>query len=144
MLDAQDATILQTLYTDGRASIASLSRQVGLSAPSTSERLKRLEEAGVVEGYTIRINLDRLGLPVAAWLRVRPIPGALGKVAALLADIPEIVECDRITGEDCFVAKAHVKSMADLEALIDKIIPYATTNTSIIQSSPVAPRLPPV
>ncbi len=143
-LDATDGRILEALIDDARISIAELARTVGLSPPSVSERIKRLEEAGVIEGYTLRINPQALGLPLAAWLRIRPIPGQFHKVAGILQRLPEIVECDRITGEDCFVARAHVRSMDDLEKLIDQVIPYAMTNTSIIQSSPVKRRLPPI
>lgn len=143
-LDMTDARILETLIDDARVSVAELARSVGLSPPSVSERIKRLEEAGVIEGYTLTINPTALGLPLAAWLRVRPIPGQLHKVAGILQKLPEIVECDRITGEDCFIARAHVRSVADLEKLIDKVIPYAMTNTSIIQSSPVKRRMPPI
>lgn len=143
ILDRVDARLLEMLAEDARTSLADLARAVGLSSPSVSERLKRLEEAGVIEGYTVRISPPALGLPLAAWLRVRPLPGELKRVAEILQGLPAIVECDRITGEDCFIARAHVRSVADLEALIDTIIPYAMTNTSIIQSSPVPRRLPP-
>ncbi len=143
-IDAIDAQILDALTDDARISVAELARTVGLSSPSVSERVKRLEEAGVIEGYTAKINPKALGLPLAVWLRIRPMPGQLKKVAALLQGLPEIVECDRITGEDCFVARAHVKSIEALEGLIDEVIPYAMTNTSIIQSSPVRRRLPPI
>lgn len=143
-LDATDARILGALVKDARISIADLARSVDLSPPSVSERIKRLEEAGVIEGYTLTINPKALGLPIAAWLRIRPIPGQLQKVADILRGLPEIVECDRITGEDCFIARAHVQSVDDLEKLIDQIIPHAMTNTSIIQSSPVKRRLPPI
>jgi Lrp/AsnC family leucine-responsive transcriptional regulator len=143
-IDPVDAKILRALARDARISTAELSRLVGLSAPSVSERVKRLEESGVIEGYSVKINAAALGLPLAAWLRIRPIPGQLQKVAEILQGLPEIVECDRITGEDCFIARAHLRSVADLERLIDQIIPYAMTNTSIIQSSPVERRLPPI
>src|SRR5882724_616589 len=143
-LDATDVRILDALISDARISIADLARSVGLSPPSVSERIRRLEEAGVIEGYTLAINPKALGLPIAAWLRIRPIPGQLRKVAEILQGLPEIVECDRITGEDCFIARAHVRSVEDLEKLIDQVIPYAMTNTSIIQSSPVKRRLPPI
>src|SRR5271169_3818783 len=141
-LDATDARILAALVDNSRISIADLGRSVGLSAPSVSERIRRLEEAGVIEGYTLTVNPKALGLPIAAWLRIRPIPGQLQKVMEILRGLPEIVECDRITGEDCFIARAHVQSVEDLEKLIDQVIPYALTNTSIIQSSPVKRRLP--
>jgi Lrp/AsnC family leucine-responsive transcriptional regulator len=140
-MDATDIRLLNELNTDARTSIAELGRLVGLSAPSVAERIKRLEEAGVIEGYAAKINPKALGLPIAAWLRIRPIPGQLRKVAAILNDLPEIVECDRITGEDCFIARAYLRSVEELEWLIDQIIPYAMTNTSIIQSSPVPRRL---
>ncbi len=70
------------------------------------------------------------------------MPGELGRVAEILKDIPEIATCDRVTGEDCFIARVHVRSIIDLERVIDRIIPYAMTNTAIIQSSPVPARLP--
>jgi Lrp/AsnC family leucine-responsive transcriptional regulator len=143
-LDGIDVRILDALVDDARVSLADLARAVGLSSPSISERMKRLEEAGVIEGYTVRINPQALGLPLAAWLRIRPIPGELKRVAEILRGLPAIVECDRITGDDCFIARAHVRSVAELESLIDAIIPYAMTNTSIIQSSPVPRRLPPI
>lgn len=144
VLDATDAKLLDALAADARASLAELARLVGMSPPSVSERVKRLEETGVIAGYTARVNPKALGLPLAVWLRIRPLPGQLRKVASLLQELSEIVECDRITGDDCFIARAYVRSVDDLERLIDKIIPHATTNTSIVQSSPVELRLPPV
>jgi Lrp/AsnC family transcriptional regulator, leucine-responsive regulatory protein len=83
-----------------------------------------------------------LGLSLTAYIRVRPTPGQLRKVAEVLGEIEAVVECDRVTGEDCFIAKAHVRSVQELEAVIDRVIPYAMTNTSIVQSSPIEPRLP--
>ena len=143
-LDQTDERILAALIADARISVAELARAIGLSAPSVSERIKRLEEAGVIRGYTVKVDPAALGLPLAAWLRIRPIPGQLKKVAEILQGLPEIVECDRVTGEDCFIARAHVRSVQALEDLIDRVIPYAMTNTSIIQSSPVERRLPPI
>lgn len=143
-LDPVDVRVLKALAEDARVSVAELARLVGLSAPSVSERIRRLEERGVIEGYSVRINPAGLGLPLAAWLRVRPLPGELQRVAGILRGRPEIVECDRITGDDCFIAKAHVRSVEHLERLIDTLIPFAMTNTAIIQSSPVERRLPPV
>lgn len=144
VLDTIDVRLLNALIADARTSVAELARLVGLSPPSVSERIRRMEEAGVIEGYSARVNPEALGLPLAVWLRIRPIPGKLQAVAEIVKELPEIVECDRVTGEDCFVARAHVRSVEDLERLIDQIIPYAMTNTSIIQSSPVERRLPPL
>ncbi|UUX50632.1 Lrp/AsnC family transcriptional regulator [Nisaea acidiphila] len=141
-LDRTDEQLLLALSENGRASIADLARRVGLSSPSVSERLKRLEEAGIVTGYAARIDAAALGCRIGAWLRIRPIAGKLKETAAILEAAPEIVSCDRITGDDCFLAKAQVPDIADLEPLIDKINQVASTNTSIIQSTIVAPRLP--
>src|ERR1700692_4679339 len=91
-LDATDARILGALVDDARISIADLARSVGLSPPSVSERIKRLEEVGVIEGYTVTINPKALGLPIAAWLRIRPIPGQLQKVADFLPGLAGVLE----------------------------------------------------
>ncbi len=141
-LDARDLEILGVLSEDARISMAELARKVGLSPPSVAERVRRLEEAGVIQGYRAVVNPAALGLPLTAWIRIRPIPGQLGKVAEVLQGLEAVVACDRVTGEDCFVAKAHVRSVEHLEAVIDRIMPYAMTNTSVVQSSPVPPRLP--
>jgi Lrp/AsnC family transcriptional regulator, leucine-responsive regulatory protein len=141
-LDIIDMRILRILVDEARISVAEIARLVGMSAPSVSERMKRLEESGTIQGYSVAINPAALGLPLAAWLRIRPVPGELARVTEILKDIPEIATCDRVTGEDCFVARVHVRSIVDLERVIDRIIPYAMTNTSIIQSSPVPARLP--
>jgi Lrp/AsnC family transcriptional regulator, leucine-responsive regulatory protein len=141
-IDAVDAAILKALADDARISMADLARKVGLSAPSVAERVKRLEERGVIRGYAVDIDPATLGHMLSVHIRIRPMPGQLGKVATLLNKLEAIVECDRVTGDDCFVAKAHVASVKELERLIDQIIPLASTNTAIIQSSPVARRLP--
>jgi Lrp/AsnC family leucine-responsive transcriptional regulator len=141
-LDALDIAILRALADDARTPVRELAQKIGLSAPSTTERLRRLEDAGVIEGYAVKVNASAIGLPLGAYLRIRPMPGELNRVAELLASIPQVVACDRVTGDDCFIAKALVPSVADLETLIDGLLPYATTNTSIVVSTPVAQRMP--
>jgi Lrp/AsnC family transcriptional regulator, leucine-responsive regulatory protein len=141
-LDATDAAILAALVADGRKTIAELAKMVGLSAPSVSERLRRLEDGDVIRGYQAVVDPEGLGLPLAVYIRIRPMPGELRRVAGIVQSLDAIVECDRVTGEDCFIAKAHLRNVAELEALIDELIPYAITNTSVIQSSPVKRRLP--
>jgi Lrp/AsnC family transcriptional regulator, leucine-responsive regulatory protein len=143
-LDATDVALLRALARDARATMADLARAVGLSPPSAAERVRRLEEAGVIRGYAAVIDPAALGLAVAAHVRVRPVPGQLARVAELLLGLEAVVECDRVTGEDCFVARAHVRSVAELEALIDRLVPHATTHTSIVQSTPVKRRPPPL
>lgn len=141
-LDALDTAILSALAEDARTPMRELAQKVGLSAPSTTERVRRLEAAGVIEGYTVRVNPAAIGLPLGAILRIRPMPGELQRVSAILASIPEITTCDRVTGDDCFIAKAQVPAVTDLETLINDLLPYATTNTCVVVSIPVPPRMP--
>jgi Lrp/AsnC family leucine-responsive transcriptional regulator len=143
-IDTVDEKLLKALTANARTTNAELARLVGLSAPSVAERVKRLEEAGVIKGCTLVIDPEAIGLPISAWLRIRPMPGQLPKVVEVVHSLPEIVERDRVTGEDCFLARVHMRSMQELERVIDQIIPYAMTNMSIIQSSPVERRLPPL
>lgn len=143
-LDSIDETILTTLMESGRTTTAELARKVKLSSPSVAERVKRLEEAGIITGYSANVSAEAVGLPIAVWFRIRPVPGEMQRVAEIIQGIPEITQCDRVTGEDCFLARANLASIADMERVIDLIVPYAMTNTSIIQSSPVQRRLPPL
>ena len=143
-IDDMDVAILTALATNARVATSDLARSVGLSSPSTAERVKRLEDAGVIRGYHANIDPAAIGLPLAVIIRVRPMPGQLQKLATLLNKLAAVVECHRVSGDDCFVATAHVASVAEMEALIDKIVPFGATNTSIVQSSPVARRMPPI
>ena len=143
-LDEVDAQLLRLLYKDARTSIADLARAANMSAPSVSERLRRLKELGVIKSFTIDVDYERLGYRLAFYIRISPLPGQLSKVVTVIKEIEEIIECDRITGDDCFIARAYVRSTNELEQLINRLIPYATTNTSLIQSSPVKRRLSPL
>lgn len=143
-LDSIDVKLLSQLNVNARTSVAELARLLNMSAPSVSERLRRLEESGIIQSFTIEIDPKKLGYSLGFYIRIRPLPGQLPRVVSLVAEIKEIVECDRITGDDCFIAKVYVKSADELEPIIDRLIPYAQTNTSMIQSSPVKRRLPPL
>ena len=141
-LDASDRRLIEALDRNARTSTADLARLIGLSPQSTADRVKRLEDLGVVTGFTVRLDPAAIGLGIGAYIRIRPAMGELQRVAQLLVDMPEIIECDRVTGEDCFIAKVYAPRIGDLERVIDKLLPYAQTNTSIIQSSPVRRRQP--
>lgn len=141
-LDNIDRKLLNLLSENARITNVDLARAVNLSAPSTAERVKRLEEANVISGYATTITPAAIGLPISVWLRIRPVPGMLQKVVEIIQACPEITQCDRVTGDDCFLACAHLPNVMAMEELIDRIIPYAMTNTSVIQSSPVSRRLP--
>lgn len=101
-----------------------------------------MEDTGVIDGYTITIDARALGMGIAAHMRMRPMPGEMKRVAAMLAEGPEIIEADRVTGDDCFFAKVVVRDLNELEALMDRFLPFAATSTAVIQSSPVKRRIP--
>jgi Lrp/AsnC family leucine-responsive transcriptional regulator len=144
LLDDTNIQLLQELQRDPRLTMAELGRRIGMSSPAVTERVRRMEEARVITGYRLEINPAALGLPISAYVRIRPNPGQLPKVAELAAQIPEIVECYRITGEDCFILKVYFPAMEQLDRLLDRFLMYGTTTTSIIQSSPVPLRSVPV
>lgn len=140
-LDRIDAAILRELCADARIPRAELSRRVGLSAPSVADRVRRLEDIGVITGYGAHIDPARLGYGLTILIRARPLPGEMKNMIEAIRETPQIVTCDRVSGEDCFVARAHVRNVAEMEAVIDRIVPFGATNSSIVQSSPVHERL---
>ena len=144
MLAETDQRILDAMLTDARISLKELAQRVGLSPPSVSERLRRLEERGVIRAYTVELNPQALGYPLQAIVRVRPLPGKLQAVEKLLAQTPEVCECDKITGDDCFVARLFVRSIGELDRLLDRIADKAETSTAIVKAQPVKRRLPPL
>ncbi|NRP17486.1 HTH-type transcriptional regulator LrpC [Ensifer adhaerens] len=144
MLDELDRRILDILAANARVSLKELAQQAGLSSPSAAERLRKLEERGVLDGFTIALNPVKLGYPLQAIIRVRPMPGMLHIVEKLIQETPQVVECDKVTGDDCFIAKLFVRDMAELDTLLDRIAEKAQTNTSIVKSTPVKRRLPPL
>lgn len=144
LIDDIDRQILACLAEDARLSLKVLSGKVGLSSPSTAERVKRLEEKGVIQGYGARINLAALGYSLQALVRVKPLPGMLHKVEKMIQALPECIECDKVTGEDCFVMRLMVRSIDQLDVVLDGLADYAQSNTSIVKSSPVTRRLPPL
>ena len=111
-----------------------------MSAPAVRERLQRLKESGVIGGLHLEVHPAALGFPIAVFIRVRPMPGHLSKIAALAKRTPEVVECHRITGEDCFIMKAHGQALDRLDGLLDRFLAHGQTTTSLIQSTPVPPR----
>ena len=139
-LDATNRRLLAELQADARLSLAELGRRVGLSSPAVAERLQRLERDEVILGYHARLNPRALGYALSAVIRIRPAPRQLHHVADLAQQTPEVVECRRITGEDCYVMLAHVRSVEHLEEVIDRFAVYGQTTTSVVQSAPVPPR----
>ena len=138
--DAVNRRLLAELSADPRLSMAALARKVGMSAPAVTERVQRLERDGIITGYRMIIDPAAIGLPVTSYVRIRPGPGQLPKLAALAADLPEVTECYRITGEDCFLIKLHAASMERLEETLDRLGMHGQTTTSIVVSTTVPSR----
>jgi Lrp/AsnC family leucine-responsive transcriptional regulator len=143
-LDAVNRLILRELMARPRLGMSELARRVRMSAPAVTERVQRLEEGGVIAGYRLELDPAALGLPIAAYVRIRPAPGQLRRVAEIAEGSPEIVECHRVTGEDCFIARVHVASMKHLEEVLDRFLAHGQTTSSIVQSSPVPRRALPL
>jgi Lrp/AsnC family leucine-responsive transcriptional regulator len=139
-LDTTDIELLHQLEINARLSLAELGRRVGLSPPAVADRLERLEDSGVIGAYRAEIDPRALGYELAVILRIRPAPRELKKVAELAQRTPEVVECHRITGDDCYLMKAHVRDVEHMEEVIDRFAVYGQTTTSIVQSSPVPGR----
>jgi Lrp/AsnC family transcriptional regulator, leucine-responsive regulatory protein len=139
-LDPTNRLLIAELQQNGRLSVAELGRRVGLSSPAVAERLGRLEASGTITGYRAEVDPRAVGLPLSAIIRVRPSTGQIANVADLARETPEVVECHRVTGEDCYVMRAHVRDVLHLEEVIDRFTVLGQTTTSIMQSSPVPGR----
>lgn len=144
LLDDVNLRLLQELQRDGRLGMAELGRRVAMSPPAVAERVQRLERAGVIAGYSADIDPRAVGFPVAAIVRIRPAPGQLQRIPEVAKKTAEVAECYRITGEDCYLMRLHLRSIDDLEDVLDRFTPFGQTTTSIIHSAPVPRRGPPL
>ena len=144
MIDEIDQALISALMQDSRRSLKALAQISGLSSPSVAERLRRLEERGVLKGYTVEVDPKLFGYQLQAIVRIRPLPGKLQEVERQIQAIAQFTECDKVTGDDCFIARLHVRSMEQLDSLLDHLNNYAETNTAIVKKTPVKRRLPPM
>jgi Lrp/AsnC family transcriptional regulator, leucine-responsive regulatory protein len=140
LLDDVNRAILRALVEDPRASMSALARRVGMSAPAVTERVQRLERAGVIRGYRLDVDPAALGYPIGAWVRVRPAMGQSKAVEQLVDAAPEVVEAHRITGEDCLLVRIQVRDVADLDRVLESWVERSSTVTSVIKKSLVEPR----
>lgn len=144
MLDATDRAILEALADNSRMPLKELAARVGLSSPGVSERMRRLEERQAIQRYTIEVNPALLGYTLQAIVRIRPLPGKLREVETMMAAIPQLAECDKVTGEDCFIARLHLRSIVQLDEILSRIAEKAETNSSIVKAQVVPRRAPPL
>ena len=142
-MDETDTILLGALSNNGRLTMRELAATVDMSAPSVKERVQRLQDRGIVRKFTIEVDPKSCGFPVTAIILARPLPGKNDKVEATILDIPQCVECDRVTGDACFIARFDLKSVESIDGILQKLLPLAETTTSIVKSSPL-PRRPPL
>lgn len=143
-LDQTDCAIIECLDADSRASLATIGKEVGLSGPAVGERLRRLRDIGVIEGTGVRLDLRILGYTLQALVRIKPRSGQLHRVEQMINDQPRFMSCDRVTGEDCYVARLALRDVAELDDILMPFHDRAETHTSIVKSNIFKDRLPPL
>ena len=143
-LDETNRLLLRELHADPRVTMSALARKVGMSAPAVTERVQRMQRAGVITGFSMTVDPAALGLPVTAFVRVRPAARELAKIADLARSLDHVSECHRITGEDCFLIKVHAATIPELEETLDRFLMFGQTVSSIVVTTPVPPRPLPV
>jgi len=139
-MDKYDRMLLSALLENGRASYADLARKVNLSAPAVAERVAKLEASGVITGYQAKVDMAKLGLPIQCVIELRLNQHGNQKTYDELIKIPQLTECHRVTGDDCYIMRAHLRDVLHLEEVIDRFTVLGQTTTSIMQSSPVPGR----
>lgn len=140
LLDDIGWHILQELQQNARISFAELGRRVGLSIPAVTERVHRMEDAGIITGYHADVAPEKVGYPITAFIRMSITGNVSAQIVDLVEGLTEVSECHRGTGGDSFIMKVRISSVSHLEELIEKLLPYGTTTTSIVLSSPVTKR----
>ncbi len=140
VLDKIGWHILEELQKNGRISYAELGRRVGLTLPAVAERVRKMEDAGIITGFRAEVDPAKIGLPITAFIRISVVGDVFGWVARSVVSMPEVLECHRGTGADSFTLKVVVESVQHLESLIDKLTPFGTTSTSIVLSTLVKKR----
>jgi Lrp/AsnC family leucine-responsive transcriptional regulator len=135
LLDQLGWKLLTELQKDGRVSFAELGRRVGLSTPAVAQRVRRMEDEGIIRAYRAEISPLAIGLPISAFIRMSVVGNVLAKLTQRFRSMPEIVECHRGTGEDSFILKVNVVSVEHLQDVIDRLTPFGTTSTSLVLAS---------
>ncbi|SEF65340.1 transcriptional regulator, AsnC family [Bryocella elongata] len=136
-LDAYDRAILLALQENARTPFAELARRVGLSTPSVIERVRKLEDRGVILGYRAMVDVAKMGLPVRAFVKVTVAGDKLDRFAKMTTKIPEVLECHRVTGAESFLVQVAARDMQHIQEVIDSMMPYVSTNTAMVLASPV-------
>lgn len=141
-LDEKDRQLLRALESDGRITAAELAKRIGMSAPAVTDRIRRLESHGVIRRFTAEIDLTALGYTLEAVVRIKPRPGNLHIVEQMIIDEERFTDCDKVTGDDCFIARLVIKDIGELDDLLGPFHERAETNTAIVKSAPIRARVP--
>lgn len=139
-MDNYDLNILRVLQANARITIRELSKQIHLSQPACSERVKKLEASGIIKGYNTQINWEKLGYPIAAIVRITPLPGKLNQVEKIIKTMKNIEWCEKLTGDFSFLIKLHLNSVRQIDDSLFEILQVATTSTSVIKYTVVENR----
>lgn len=142
--DRIDIKLIEALTSDARMSMRDLASLIGMSAPAATERVRRLTDAGVIDGFTLDVNPKALGYALEAIVRIKPLPGQLHIIEKILQELPECTQCDKVTGDDCFIARISLRSIEIMDDILSPLKDRAETNTSIVHASPIKRRVPPI
>jgi len=137
-LDKTDCRILEELQRNARIPFAELARRVGLSNPATIERVRRMEDAEIIVGYHAEIRCDKVGLPLKAFVKVSVAGDKLTRFNTIVQKVSEVIECHRVTGTESYILQVAVEDAPHLERVIDSLMPYVATNTSMVLASPIS------
>ncbi len=140
LMDSFGRGLLKELQDNARLSVAELARRIGLSATATAERMKQMEEAGIIRGYSVEIDREAMGLDILAYIRMGCDGPHYYRLMEFVQTLEEVRECHHLTGGDAFLLKVTTGSLADLEALIEALLPYGNPVTSLVLSSPIERR----
>ena len=136
-LDKLDWKILTEMQKNARISFSDLGKAIGLTAPAVTERIHKLEEAGIINGYHANVNIEKLGYPIRAIIHMKLVSGKFEDIMRHLNNIPQIYECNHITGNDCFMMKIAIRQTAELEIILNGLKDFGGTSTSIVLSTPI-------
>ncbi|PYF78681.1 AsnC family transcriptional regulator [Marinomonas alcarazii] len=141
-MDKTNWKLLKLLEDNGRLTYAELGKMVHLTAPAVAERVRKLEESGVITGYSAQVNLEKVGIPITALVECQVYRTKEREFKALIMDLDEVIECYNVTGPYAFILKVGVKSMSKLDALLERLIDLSDTNTMMIMTTPVKRVMP--
>ena len=141
-LDKKDRLIIEALQQDARQSLSALGKRIGLSQPAVSERVKKLEDLGVIRGYSARVDLRAIGFRLQAIVRVRTTHQHIQKYVSLFESMPEVLDVVRVTGDDCFVVRCAFAEPEDLERVVDALAAHGSITTALVLSHPVSKTIP--